>query len=418
MKKSYKLPDATDYITYFRDRVDTTKALWFVEDVLDVEAAEENAFSLAIGTDFEDLKKIEEFLKAFPSVFIAIADNEKRELVASAIRDYLPDLQVLLPSENAFKGLGNLREVLQKYGRKAVNNIIFGATELPVPGIIEISSLEIAMRHQEPSILSKIQELDSSIGGFYGGELSVWTGKRGCGKSTLIGQLVLEALDQGHSVGMYSGELAASTLKSWLFQQAAGPKNIKKVFDRFTGKTFEVPDAAIMPLVDKWWKNKIFIYDNKFSAKDDSIIRIFEYMARKYGCAMFVVDNLMSVEFGNVYKGNIYQAQSEFTEKLKRFAKKNEVHVHLVCHPRKTNEITADDISGHSDITNKADNVFSIVRLDDNARLHGYQTEIRVLKNRAFGENIRIALDFDKDSRRFCSHNYGFLQKQYGWNRN
>lgn len=415
-KRGKELQDATEYITYFKERMDTTKSLWFVSDVLDVDAVEENAFSLAIGTELQDLVKVEEFLKAFPSVFLAIADCEKREIVASAMRDYLPDLQLLVPSENAFKGLGNAREVLEKFGRKAVNNIIFGAEELPVPGIIEISSLEIAMRYQEPSILSKIQELDSAIGGFYGGELSVWTGKRGCGKSTLIGQLVLEAVDQGHNVGMFSGELAASTLKSWMFQQAAGPQNVKKILDRFTGKTFDVPNPEIMPKVDAWWKNKIYIYDNKFSAKDNNIIKMFEYMSRRYGCAAFVVDNLMSVEFGNVWKGNIYQAQSEFTEKLKRFAKKNEVHVHLICHPRKTNEITADDISGHADITNKADNVFSLVRLDDKTRLqHGYQTEIRILKNRAFGEDIRIALDFDKNSRRFCSHAKGFMQKQYGW---
>ena len=45
------------------------------------------------------------------------------------------------------------------------------------------------------------------------------------------------------------------------------------------------------------------------------------------------------------------------------FAKKNEVHVHLVAHPRKGDNdkkklLTADDIGGSADITNRADNAF------------------------------------------------------------
>lgn len=418
MRQQSSLQDATEYITYYKDFIDTSKSLWFVRDVLDVEAVKGNAFSLAIGVELADLKKIKDFLLAFPSIFIAISDREMQAIITQSLQDYIPDLRILIPSEKAFKGLGTVREVLEKFGEKALNNILFDATELKIPGVIEISTVEITKKFQEPSILSKIKELDSSIGGFYGGELSVWTGKRGSGKSTLLGQIVLEAIDQGHNVGIYSGELASGTLKSWMFQQAAGPQNVKKVYDAFTGKSFDVPNEEIVPKVDRWWKDKVYIYDNQFSPKDDNIIRMFEYMFRRYGCVMFLVDNLMSVEFNNIWRGNVYQAQSEFTEKLKRFATKNEVHVHLVCHPRKTNEITADDVSGHSDITNKADNVFSVVRFDkQSSEKIGYQSEIRILKNRSFGADMRIAMDFDPNSRRFISHKYAYIRRSYGWER-
>lgn len=49
--------------------------------------------------------------------------------------------------------------------------------------------------------------LDELIGGLAEGAMTVFTGKPGQGKSTVAGQLLLAAIEQGYSVCAYSGEL-------------------------------------------------------------------------------------------------------------------------------------------------------------------------------------------------------------------
>ena len=117
---------------------------------------------------------------------------------------------------------------------------------------------------------------------------------------------------------------------------------------------------------------------------------------------------------------NYYRAQSGFTGRLVEFAKKHEVHVHLVVHPRKTQGKgginDADDVGGSGDITNRADNVISMERLsDEKAQELGYCTLLRVIKNRDFGETVKIALDYDQKSRRFYESGTDKLYRQYGW---
>jgi twinkle protein len=96
------------------------------------------------------------------------------------------------------------------------------------------------------------------------------------------------------------------------------------------------------------------------------------------------VDNLMTARFSTSADRDFFRAQSNFTGRLVEFAKKFEVHVHLVAHPRKSQgALEADDVSGSGDITNRADNVFSLDRLDEkDAQMKGYTAALKVLKNR------------------------------------
>jgi twinkle protein len=268
-----------------------------------------------------------------------------------------------------------------------------------------------------PTVLSGIGALDRSIGGFAAGELSVWTGKRGSGKSTLLGQMMLDAIDQGHNVCAYSGELSAWRFKQWTALQAAGANHVEMVTDRYTGKSFyRVTDEA-MPQIDEWWRQRFFLYDNKIAAASDenSILSVFEYAVRRYGCAIFLVDNLMTARFSTSAERDFYRAQSNFTGRLVEFAKKFDVHVHLVAHPRKSQgSLEADDVFGSGDITNRADNVFSLDRLSEkDAAMQGYDSALKVLKNRSFGETPHIGLCYDAATRRYRKP--GEADKHYAW---
>lgn len=412
--------DASQWLSYFPERMDTRRALWFVRDILDLDALRDNAVTIAPGAGFQNFKDCEPFLSAFPAVFLAIADDEIVGIMADALAEYAPPVPVLKPAPGVFRGHENIREVLASGGQKAVDHLMIGAVEVPVAGLLDLADVERQSPENQPSVLSGFRELDRAIGGFYPGELSVWTGKRGGGKSTLLGQLLLEAINQGFPVCAYSGELPAWRFKEWVLLQAAGPDHVIERKDRFSDKTFYSVPTAIQEQIDEWWKGRFLLFDNRYPGDEDSILRMFEYAVRRYGSCVFLVDNLMTARF-SLPERDFYRAQSAFTGRLVEFAKKNEVHVHLVAHPRKTDgarTLEADDIGGSGDVSNRADNAFSLTRLsDEDAERKGFQTVLRVLKNRSYGELTTIGLEYEPTSRRFYKPETGNPGKRYKWDR-
>lgn len=409
--------DASEWLTYFPEKLDTRRSLWFVRDVLDVSAVDGNAVSLATGCDPEDLQKCEPLLSAFPSVFLAIADEELVSLTADMLAEYVPTISILTPKKGVFGSHKSVRDVMESGGEKAVNRLLMGAVERNASGLLDIADIERTDPLSVPTVLSGIKALDRSIGGFAASELSVWTGKRGSGKSTLLGQMMLDAIDQGHNVCAYSGELSAWRFKQWTALQAAGAENVELATDRFSGKQFYRVSDDAMPKIDEWWRQRFFLYDNKITSASDenSILSVFEYAVRRYGCSVFLVDNLMTARFSTSAERDFFRAQSNFTGRLVEFAKKFEVHVHLVAHPRKAQgNLEADDVSGSGDITNRADNVFSLDRLSEqDAQIQGYDAALKVLKNRSFGATPHIGLRYDASTRRYQKP--GEAEKHYAW---
>ena len=102
--------------------------------------------------------------------------------------------------------------------------------------IISLADVPTVDYTKRERVTSGIDEIDRRIGGFYMGEVSIWTGKTGQGKSTFVNQMVCEAINQNYSVCLYSGELVNSQLQNWINLQLAGESNIIKLVDEQTGK--------------------------------------------------------------------------------------------------------------------------------------------------------------------------------------
>lgn len=129
-----------------------------------------------------------------------------------------------------------------------------------------------------------------------------------------------------------------------------------------------------------------------------------------------LLDNLMTAL--DVGMGvDLYRAQSKFVDKLVKMAKRQQVAVILVVHPRK-NSFGNDDndsVSGSADITNKVDVVMTYKRdkdLLDDERL------LTVSKNRLTGKlavgGKAIHLYFDEASKRIGDDTAVFTAP-YGW---
>ena len=295
--------------------------------------------------------------------------------------------------------------------------------ELPAFVILNLADVRQRDLTKVPRTLSRFQRLDQSIGGFFAGELSVWTGKRGIGKSTVLSQLLLEAVDQGHVVCAYSGELDKAQFREWAFLQAAGPKHIGFRDDALTGKHLPSIDSLAEQMISEWLNERFWLFDLEKNTRHDleAILCQFAYAKMRYGADVFLVDNIMSVDFDIRRDADFNRMQSQFTQELALFCKRQHVHVHLVVHPRKNtsgknSEVTADDVHGSGDITNRADNVFFLTT--HNVTSKSGEPEIRpmimTLKNRDFGSKINQWLQFDKKSRRFYADG-GDPFRPLGW---
>lgn len=418
MSYDKKLPDVSEYLVYEDRFIDPTlpTGLWFCEDAAAVQAVGVNAVSLSLTANWNDLYKCAEFINMFPYVLIVSANKEKRRRMVEELRERLTYISLLVAPEGGFKGCASVPELLGSCGKKTVDELLIGAVELPAYGMLALQDVEAPETWKMPRALSGIPELDRSIGGFLMGELSIWTGKRGEGKSTLVNQLLLQAINQGHKVCAYSGELTAWRFKEWAMLQAAGPGYLTQKTDNESGRAFYSVPPHIQKRIDEWWENRFFLYDLGISTAhdEDSILDIFTLAHRRYGCDVFLVDNIMTTRFKGTRDVDFYRAQSNFTGRLVSFAKKHGVHVHLVAHPRKATgkSLEADDVGGAGDITNRADNVFSIKRMPEGKE---YGTLLSVLKNRAFGNQVKIGLDFESASRRFYKAGTGSPEWRFGW---
>jgi twinkle protein len=178
-------------------------------------------------------------------------------------------------------------------------------------------------------------------------ELSIWTGINGHGKSQMLGQVLLGAMEQGARVCIASLEIKPKRLLYRLVRQATGTA---------------VPSREYIRQVHHWLDGRLWLFDVTGSAKGERIIEVFRYARKRYGITHFVIDSLMKTGIAE----DDYREQKAFVENLCDFKNEFDCHVHLVAHARKGEDESRApnklDVKGTGAITDLADNVFSVWR--------------------------------------------------------
>ena len=403
-------------LTYREEFIDPSlpTGLWWCGNAEDTAVVGINAVCKAILAEWSEMPSCREFVGKFQYVFVVTPDDAEREEITCELQKWSP-VPILVADKASFRGNESVKALFENCGMKAVEGLLLGAVELPKPGLLDLSQVETDDEKDRPRCMSGLLALDYCVGGFRGGELSVWTGKRGEGKSTLLGQLLGSAVNQNQAVCAYSGELPAKQFKRFIMPQLAGPDNLVKKPDPKTGRTDYIPTKTAQKAIDQWMERRFLLTDIRQSNAhdEDNILSLFEYAYRKYGCSVYLVDNIMTASLKGEAELGYWRAQSAFTQRLSAFAKRHDVHVHLVAHPKKTGggRLEADDIGGSGDITNRADNVFSVERAPEG---DSCAARIRILKVRENGCRETVALDFDERSRRYFDVGSG-PHKKYTW---
>lgn len=273
-----------------------------------------------------------------------------------------------------------------------------------------------------------IKGIDRAILGFGLGQLVVITGTRAGGKTTLIGNITDNFIEQGYSGLLCSFEMTNPRLKNWLMLQALGADNLRG-FTTSTGKEIFCPRTkTAKEAVGNWIDAKLKIYDNH----DFDVDKIFEDVTaevKKNPKIKFIIlDNLMKMEFDGSNEDK-WSTQSRIVRKLQNYAQKENICVILVAHPNKVKTMPRiEDVGGSGDIINTADTVLIVHRVTEDFKKRAwehfrwkaddpelqYPTLIEIAKDREFGDDDSfIGVFFEPRSKRFL--NYPGENIRYGW---
>ena len=301
-----------------------------------------------------------------------------------------------------------------------------GAQPVPIqaPAMLDIADVEDYDRSKIITIRSRLGKLDDLIGGFNKGELSVWSGSNSSGKSTLVSQLGLEAVHQGYKVAMFSGEMPPKLVKYWLYLQAAGRDQVEP--DPLSPRHYQLKNGVKEQLTQKL-SGSFAVYNNDFGNDWNMVSNVIFDWVKQKGSDVVIIDNLMALNLPTGVHDK-YDIQTRIVQTLSAAAKQLNVHVHFICHPRKTESfLRKNDISGTGDLTNTADNVFMVHRINNDFLTRVKEVypklvipsdvgnAVEIMKNRDLGVvDEMVLLYFDKTCKTMSDVKGG--PRRFSWN--
>lgn len=371
-----------------------------------VEAGFDNAVSVPTGAKgFTWVPYCWDFLHQFQKLII-FGDHENGHITLLEEMSMRFHGAVYHVREEDYLDCKDANDILRKHGKDQIKDAIKNAVPVNVDKIKPMADVARKDMSQMKAIKSGLPTLDRFTGGFYFGTLTIVTGERGKGKSTLTSQFATYAVHQNIPTILYSGELMDWMLQDWFERQAAGQEHINTLRNENGFTTYSV-NSDSLEKIKNWYDGLAYVYDNALSQEVsdnyESLTETLEKAIRTYGCRFVVVDNLMTALEDDM-KSDLYRQQSVFVGKLAKMAKKYDAIIILVAHPRKAGfqQFKNDDVSGSGNITNLADAVlrYDKPETDDSDPLPPPRA-LQVLKNRLTGRLGKpIPLWFEESSKR------------------
>lgn len=408
-KQSYK----TKSILWGQWHIDTNERLYVVEGQPDAMALWQSGIKnvVSIPSGAQNRKYLElnyDFLSQFDEIIFWIDNDEAGKTAGSNFKAKFDNVEIL--ASDKYK---DPNEMLIAEGEQAVYEFANRKPKLP-KGIKSINQLAYGLDiiSDEERIETGFYELDSHVRDWRLEQLSIIFGRDNEGKSTFVSQIIVHQLIKKNKTFLFSAELGEQGLQDWLFRQLIG--NEKHCFtvrkDKYGDEFFIKP--TVIKAIKKWAKDTLYVVDRKerdITKDSETLFATMKILATKFGVRLFVIDNLQSVLEENA--ASLYSDQSNFVENCRKFAILYKVHVILVAHPRKVDELKPDentktgnleknDISGSKNISNKAHNILSVER-DFNGEF--FDMILTNLKDKHRG--IRAGYKFFFDSTTFRFYN-------------
>lgn len=299
---------------------------------------------------------------------------------------------------------GDVNDVLMNCGVTDLINVLDNPVKKEVEGIKNIKDIGRFNINSIERFKTGIESLDTALRGFKETELIVLAGENGSGKTTVLTQTMLQAINQNKKVFLYNGELGEEMWKEWLFLQASGGSGIDKRKDNLTGNVDYFVNSEMYSKIDHWLDNRLFVNTSKKSSNpQDLLIRMKDACLTK-NCFMFVIDNLSTLNF--IGDKASHELLGEFVSEVKEFAKEYNVCVVVINHLIKSEgKPTKDKIKGSGKITDVADTVLLIEK-----------GKIHITKNRFYGVMSEVSTGFDSKTKRVFDNSNVLVEQNFKYN--
>lgn len=231
------------------------------------------------------------------------------------------------------------------------------------------------------------------------GEVTLWTGMSGHGKSTMLATVMLN--------------LIAAKIPMFICSLEYKPEKLCELMARVM---YERPVSSDEAVGFVKGAGRLFtLYDKFGEIEQSALLELMRYAAARHGAKHFFLDSLMRV----ASLDEDFPAQGKFLNDLQAVAKETGGHIHVVAHPRKIDEDVRArkmDVKGSSMITNNADNIISIRRNTEKRKLMEagelaaaaelHDAELSVEKQRETGWEGMVRLNFNAFTKQFTKFEY------------
>ncbi|XP_017776203.1 PREDICTED: twinkle protein, mitochondrial isoform X2 [Nicrophorus vespilloides] len=239
---------------------------------------------------------------------------------------------------------------------------------------------------------NRFPTLNKILKGHRRGELSIFTGPTGSGKTTFISEYSLDLAMQGINTLWGSFEIRNARLARTMLQQMSGialDENLDK-YDFWADKFEQLP-----------------IYYMTFHGQQSIkvVMEAIEHAVYVHDISHVIIDNLqfmMGTSEDSRHMDRFWK-QDLIVANFRSFATRRNCHVTLVIHPRKEREdedLTTSSIFGGAKASQEADNIL-IIQDKRLASIKG-KKYLQICKNRYSGDLGIVPLEFDKTSLSFA----------------
>ncbi|CAG8469968.1 3874_t:CDS:2 [Funneliformis caledonium] len=336
-------------------------------------------------------------LERFSKIYLWLDDDVEGQVAAEKFAQKLGIDRCMIVSTRCGKLDGPINANQAIATGQDLKEILNRSKPLQHDQIIDFENLkdavyrEISNPNQARGIESKdLPGLNKILKGHRPGEITIFTGPTGTGKTTILSQLSLDYCKQG-----------VSTL--WGSFEIPNVRLAKKMLQQFAGKDLSKDTTEFNNLAERF--QQLPMYFLKFYGSTDmsTVTDAMDHAIHAFDVQHVVIDNLQFMTADQGRYIDRWELHDRILSSLRRVATERNVHITLVVHPRKDdkNMLDVNSIFGTAKVTQEADNVIILQKVETDTG------EIRLLdikKNRFDGTLAAIQIEFDSESLKVNIH--------------
>jgi len=365
------------------------------------------AVSLPAGANCLPVELLEK-LERFTKIYIWMDDDVVGQAAAQKFalklgRERCWIVQTRAGKKDGPKDANDVLRMVGGGGEEEVKRLLEEAKPLPHQEILDFAELRDAVYREmtNPDQVAGIQSLsfptlNRLIRGHRKGELTIFSGPTGIGKTTILSQISLDYIIQGVATLWGSFELNNVRLA-------------KKLLTQYAQKDLESNIGEFQIYADRFAALPLHFMRFHGSTELEQVMDAMEYAVYVHDVEHIVIDNLqfMTPSGGKGYER--FEILDSAISKLRKFATQHNVHVSLIIHPRKEDEghaLSTSSVFGSAKATQEADNVIMVQQ-------GKYYRYLEVTKNRFSGDLGKIPYKYVRNISRYVELTLSEIQEAH-----